>query len=64
VGAGRRERLVRDLGIVARGRPGAGRLVLVDDVVTTGATIAACRSALLAAGAEEVAAVAYARTLG
>jgi len=64
VGAGRRERLGRDLGIVARGRPGAGRLVLVDDVVTTGATIAACRSALLAAGAEEVAAVAYARTLG
>jgi len=38
--------------------------VLVDDVVTTGATLAACRAALVAAGSLDVAAVAFARTLG
>src|SRR5438477_282464 len=36
-------------------------LVLVDDVVTTGATLAACASALLEAGALAVSAVAVAR---
>jgi predicted amidophosphoribosyltransferase len=40
------------------------RVVLVDDVVTTGATLAACRAALAAAGPLEVAAVVFARTLG
>jgi ComF family protein len=40
------------------------RAILVDDVVTTGATLAACASELRAAGATEVTAVAYARTPG
>jgi ComF family protein len=44
--------------------PGAARVLLVDDVVTTGATLGACRDALVAAGTGEVAAVCFARTIG
>lgn len=40
------------------------RAVLIDDVITTGSTLAACADALQAAGCEEVAALAYARTPG
>ncbi len=40
------------------------RAVLVDDVITTGATLAACAQSLRAAGAREVVAVSYARTPG
>jgi ComF family protein len=39
------------------------RLLVVDDVTTTGATLAAARQALLAAGAAEVGALALLRTL-
>jgi predicted amidophosphoribosyltransferase len=38
-------------------------VLLVDDVTTTGATLAAARTALLAAGAAEVGALALLRTL-
>ena len=40
------------------------RAVVVDDVITTGATIDACIGALFGAGAELVGGLAYARTLG
>ena len=40
------------------------RAILVDDVVTTGATLAACAWVLRAAGAVDVSAVGYARTSG
>jgi ComF family protein len=66
VGRGRGERLAGIAGAIEL-RPGPsprGRLVLVDDVATTGATLAACATALRGAGAERVAAIAYARTPG
>jgi ComF family protein len=40
------------------------RAVVVDDVITTGATIDACAGVLFEAGAELVGGLAYARTLG
>jgi predicted amidophosphoribosyltransferase len=40
------------------------RAVLVDDVATTGATLAACAAALRAAGSVDVAALVFARTIG
>lgn len=43
--------------------PPPRRAMLVDDILTTGATLAACAEALRAAGAREVGAVALARSL-
>jgi ComF family protein len=64
VGLARRDRLAnaRD-SVAAEGEAPGGRLVLVDDVYTTGATLDACGRALLGAGGEEVVAVTFARAL-
>lgn len=66
VGRGRAERLAALEGAI-QSRPGVlvpERVVLVDDVVTTGGTVAACAEALHAGGAIDIAAVAYALTPG
>jgi ComF family protein len=65
VGLERRERLLNAAGSV-RVSPGGWvpeRLVLIDDVYTTGATLDACARALAARGAREVVALTFARTL-
>jgi predicted amidophosphoribosyltransferase len=63
VGLARRERLANARGSVRASRqPRAGRLVLVDDVYTTGATLDACAHALAGAGGTDIVAVTFART--
>lgn len=64
VGRHRAERRAGPVGAIEVAGPAPARVLLVDDVVTTGATLAACRPALVAAGSVEVAAVVFARTLG
>jgi predicted amidophosphoribosyltransferase len=71
----RRDRAPRQVGLGRAQRRRAGRLViettrqpparvlLIDDVHTTGATLDACARALVAAGCGEVVAVTYARAL-
>jgi ComF family protein len=67
VGLGRRDRLAALAGVFAA-RPSAARhlrgrsILLVDDVVTTGATMEACATALRTAGATHVTAFALTRT--
>ena len=66
VGRDRAERLLAVRGSIGV-RPGAAapaRAILVDDVVTTGGTLAACAETLRAEGSEVVSAIAYARTPG
>jgi predicted amidophosphoribosyltransferase len=63
LGASRATRLAAGRLALRVAGPVPRRALLVDDVHTTGATFDACARALRAAGAEHVAAIAYARTL-
>lgn len=64
VGRGRGARLAGPAGTIEPGARVPPAALIVDDVVTTGATLAACAAALREAGTREVAAVAFARTPG
>lgn len=64
VGRPRAARLAAPPGRISARAPPPPRALLVDDVATTGATLAACAKALRTAGATEVCALAFARTLG
>ena len=64
VGRGRGARLAGPAGSVEPRGAVPPVALLVDDVVTTGATLAACAAALREAGAREVSAIAFARTPG
>jgi predicted amidophosphoribosyltransferase len=62
VGRRRAQRLGRPPRILARG-PVPRSVILIDDVLTTGATLSACAKALRAAGAVRVVALTFARRL-
>jgi predicted amidophosphoribosyltransferase len=64
VGRARGERQLGPAGSIGAERGPEGSVLLVDDVVTTGATLGACGAALEAAGCAQPAAVVFARTLG
>ena len=62
VGRSRSERLRLAAAAFGVRRPVTGRVLLVDDVITTGATAACCARALARAGADEIYVLAIART--
>jgi predicted amidophosphoribosyltransferase len=64
VGRGRAARLAGPAGAFVATGAVPDRVALVDDVVTTGATLAACARALHAGGARQVVALSFARTPG
>jgi predicted amidophosphoribosyltransferase len=64
VGRGRAERLRRPAGAVEAVGRVPSEAVLMDDVATTGGTLAACAHALRSAGTQHVTAIAFARTAG
>jgi ComF family protein len=60
---GAAERLVNLQGALQARRHAHGRVLLVDDVATTGATLSACADVLASAGARDIRALVFARDL-